>query len=89
MVSHPFWNTKDCQEGLREGLGWAEQGCRSSISGKEKTERPRDRLRTDGDEKTDRSWGRRTERQNSTKRSKLTPHGRYAGPQGPANKVSC
>lgn len=68
--------------------------ARAIISWKKKTERPRDRLRIDRDkekktEKHELGGDRQTERQKSTERPKLTPHGRYAGPQGPANKVSC
>lgn len=37
----------------------------------------------------DPSWGRQTERQKSTMRPRLTPHGLSTGPRGPANEVSC
>lgn len=62
----------------------------AAISWKKKTERPRD----GGGETEAKTKSSMTERQElgEAERSKLTPHGCRAGPQGPANRlhaVSC
>ena len=77
-------------------MGWAEQGPGSSctfqgcfqeqlLPDKRKRRGPETETKTKDRE----IRGRQTERQKNTERPKLTPHGRFAGPQGPANKVSC
>lgn len=64
--------------GMQEQLLPGRRKWRGTETGQGETETKTKRQR-------DMSWGRQT----STKTPKLAPHGLCAGPQGPANKVSC